>query len=174
MANRAYLYSSDHADDWDLPDEGYFDSRWTIPLAWWFFYAPGDVAWAEVRYNSSHWREVKLSAHKGSALGLFATRRPLLMSLLGGGLSKGEVDLFESQVADQPGSHLLVDPSEVLGGMSLSDKEHGQRFERILAALDRGAAAEVLQVAMPYVGELGTGSGGWECQVFGYTYTWDA
>ena len=34
MANRAYLYSDDRPDAWDTPGADYYDSRWTIPLAW--------------------------------------------------------------------------------------------------------------------------------------------
>jgi hypothetical protein len=174
VANRAYLYSADRPDDWKCPEDGYYDSRWTVPLAWWLFFAPGDAVWSDVEYNGSRWREVKLSAPRGRALGLFAARRPLLLSLLGGGLGAADVDRFAATVAARPGSHLIVDPEEVLGGYSLSDEAHMTAFEKVLASIAAGEASGVLGASRLYVGELGAGSGGWECQVFGYTYAWDA
>jgi hypothetical protein len=173
MANRAYLYSSDRPDDWKCPDEGYYDSRWTVPLAWWLLFGPGDAVWFEVECNGSRWREVKLSAPKGRALAAFAARRPLLLSLLGGGLDEADTDRFAATVAGRTGGYLIVDPEEVLGGYGLSDEAHMEAFRLALDAVAGGEPVEMLRATRRYVGELGAGSGGWERQVFGYTYAWD-
>ena len=79
MANRAYLYTSDRPDNWERPQEDYYDSRWTIPLAWFFFYKPSDIRMVDVHSGGSHWQEVKFSAEKQTALARFAAREPLLM-----------------------------------------------------------------------------------------------
>ncbi|MEL7338636.1 MAG: hypothetical protein AAFN70_20790, partial [Planctomycetota bacterium] len=45
MANRAYLYaaSREPVGEWEYPNDGeYFDSRWTIPLAWWLLFSSED------------------------------------------------------------------------------------------------------------------------------------
>jgi hypothetical protein len=172
MANRAYLYSSDRPDDWRRPEIGYYDSRGAIPLAWWLFFEPGNAVWRDVESNGNHWREVKLSAPKGRALGLFAARRRLLLPLLGGGLGEADVDRFVATVAARTGGHLIVDPEEVL--VSLSDEAHMKAFESALVAVAAGESAEVVRATREYVGELGASPSGWECQVFGYTYAWDA
>jgi hypothetical protein len=168
--NRAYLYSSDRPDDWGRPEIGYFDSRWTIPLAWWLFFERGNAVWREVETNGNRWHEVKLSAPKCRALRLFAARRLLLLPLLGGGLGEADVDRFVATVAARPGDHLIVDPEEVLGGYSLSDEAHMRAFELALAAVAAGEPSEVVRATREYVGELGASASGWECQVFGYTY----
>lgn len=118
MANRAYLYSSDQPDAWERLDEDYYDSRWTIPLAWFFFYRPENIRMVEAHYGNSHWQEVKFSADKRDALVLFATREPLLMSLTEGKLSRDMVAEFAETVKKWSGCFLLMDPREVLGGMS--------------------------------------------------------
>jgi hypothetical protein len=174
MANRAYLFSSDRPDDWKRPEIGYYDSRGTIPLAWWLFFAPGDTVWRDVESSGSYWREVKLSAPKCRALGLFAARRPLLLSLLGGGLGEADMDRFVATVAGWPGGHLIVDPEEVLGGCSRNDEAHMEAFELALAAVVAGEPAGVVRATRDYVGELGANRNDWERQVFGYTYAWDA
>lgn len=170
MANRAYLYSSDRPDDWGRPEIDYYDSRWTIPLAWWLFFEPGNAVWQDVEFNGDHWHEIKLSAPKGRALELFAARRLLLLQLLGGGLGEVDVDLFVATVAARPGCHLIVNPEQVLGGYSLSDEAHMKAFESALAAVAAGEPAEVVRATREYVGELGESARAW---VFGYTYAWE-
>jgi hypothetical protein len=69
---------------------------------------------------------------------------------------------------------LIVEPEEVLGGHGLSDEAHMEAFGQALAAVAVGESSGVLRATHQYVGELGAGSGGWECQVFGFTYAWKA
>jgi hypothetical protein len=131
---------------------------------------PEDAVWSEIKSNGHSWREVKLSAPKGRALSAFAARRTLIMSLLGGGLSELDVDQFASTIGVWPGAYLIVNPQEVLGGLSLGDEDHMDAFALALEAVAAGQPAEVLRVTEPYVGKLGDEKKNWECQVFGYTY----
>jgi hypothetical protein len=172
MANRAYLYSADRPDKWDTPDEGYYDSRWTIPLAWFYFFGVEDVHLVDVRYGGSHWQEVKVSADKNSALALFEARTPLLLSIIGRRLSSDEVAKFMSAVGGRPGSFLLMDPVEVLGGMSEDDHVHAGRFTQIFTILGTGGGPPdaARDATRPYVGDLSPDPVRCECQVLGFTY----
>ena len=113
---QAYLNSDDRPDAWDPPEEGYYDSRWTIPLA--SFFEPRDVRLIDVDYGGSRWQEVRLSAEKDSALKLFERHRPLLMSIIGRRLSDDAVVRFISTLRGRPGRYLLMNPDEVLGGIN--------------------------------------------------------
>src|SRR5206468_2063391 len=103
MADRAYLYSDDRPDAWDVPEEGYYDSRWTLPLAWFFFFRPEDVRLIDAGYGGSRWREVRLSAEKAPARERFERRRPLLMSVIGHRLGEDAVARFAATVGRRHG-----------------------------------------------------------------------
>jgi hypothetical protein len=98
MADRAFLYSAHRPDMWHAPDEGYYDSRWTLPLAWCFFFRPEDVHLSDVEYGVSLWQEVRLSAERDFALELFEVRKPLLMSIIGRRINSDAVARFTSTV----------------------------------------------------------------------------
>ncbi|MBI3409142.1 MAG: hypothetical protein HY040_12415 [Planctomycetes bacterium] len=175
MANRAYLYSSDRPDAWGFPDEDYYDSRHTIPLAWFFFYQPGDIRIVNVHYNGSHWQEVKFSTEKESALVLFAARQPLVMSLVEGRISAETVTTFVTTVAKRRGRFLQMNPGSVLSAMPDDDPIHAERFARILELLGRceGSGEEAVREAIrPYVGSLDADRDRSLRQVIGYTYVW--
>ena len=170
MANRAYLYSSDCPDAWKQPEEGYYDSRWTIPLAWFFLFRPGDVRLIDV----ASWKEVRLSAEKISALDVFRIRRPLLMSLIGHRISGEEVEQFIATIRERPGRHLLMNPDEVLCGFGDDDEVDADRFTRICEVLGDGdgSAEAAREATLRYVGDLDPDPLRCECQVLGYTYSW--
>ena len=45
MANRPYLFATDENDkaEWDYDSARYYDSRSSIPLAWFYFFTAADV-----------------------------------------------------------------------------------------------------------------------------------
>lgn len=172
MANRAYLYSADCLDPWPRHHEPYYDSRWAIPLAWFFFYRPSDVYMAEVRFEESSWQEAKLAAEKDSAVALFKARQSLLLAVLARRLSANVVERFANTVGGRPGRFLLLDPVEVLGGSSEDDAWHAGQFTRILNVLKTGGVSPeaVLEVVGTYVGSLEPDLERLSRQVIGYTY----
>ena len=176
MADRAYLYADDRPDMWDAPEKGYYDSRWTVPLAWFFFFKPGDVRLIDIDYGGSQWQEVRLSAEKNTALDLFERRKPLLLSIIGRRISDDAVSRFILTIAGRPGRYLLMDPHEVLGGINGSfadDTEHAERIAKILAFLGDGScpADAAREITGPYVKEISTDPDHCECQILGYTYS---
>ena len=68
MANRAYLYSNEHYswDAWERHGDLYYDSRWDIPLAWFFFFRPENAGMAHFSFTDSYatdrWQEPKFAA----------------------------------------------------------------------------------------------------------------
>lgn len=175
MADRAYLYSDDRPDAWSRPQDGYFDSRWTIPLAWFFFFEPGDVRLIDVDHGGAGWQEVRLSAVKDSALEVFERRKHLLISIIDRRLSDDAVEKFLMTVGGRPGRYLLMDPDEVLGGINCGfadDREHAERLSHILALIgDRSCSAEAAREATgPYVKDLSPDPDQCEVQILGYTY----
>jgi hypothetical protein len=171
MANRAYLYSADTPDFWHRPEQGYHDSRWIIPCAWFFLYRPTDVRMIPVDFNGSSWREVKLAAEKDRAVQAFVARRPLLLGIVPG-LDVAKVESFIATVRSRPGSYLLLDPAEVLGAQGKSDTWHAEQFALILTLLEINAAAPaaVAEAMRTYVGPFADDPDEVLGQVFGFTY----
>jgi len=173
MANRAYLYSDDRPDAWERPEEGYYDSRWTLPLAWFYFFRPEDVRLIDVQHGGSQWQEVRLSAEKGPALDLFERRKSLLMSVIGHRIGGDAIAKFLSTVGSRPGRFLLMNPDSVLGGMGFEeDRGHAERIARILTDLGEGTVPPdaARDATRPYVGDLAPDPDRCECQILGYTY----
>jgi hypothetical protein len=175
MADRAYLYSDDRPDAWDAPEQGYYDSRWTLPLAWFFFFRPEDVHLIDVTHENSRWQEVRLSAEKEPAMELFELRKPLLMAIVGHRIDGDAVASFVSTVGVRPGRYLLMEPHEVLGGINCGfDDDHGHaaRIAHILAVLGDGSctADAVREITGPYVKDFSPDPDRFECQILGYTY----
>lgn len=88
MANRAYLYASDSSDVVANSPirEDYFDSRWTIPIAWWFFFDRSNLQLMDVTYGGDRWQELKLISPKATTLSRFARRRSILDNVVDGRL----------------------------------------------------------------------------------------
>ena len=171
MANRAYLYSRERPDAWECPDRDYRDSRWGIPLAWFFCYRPQDIRMVEIHFQSSHWQEVKLAAERVPALELFQRRQALLLSLVNRRVPQSVIAEFQAWVGGRAGSFLLLDPAEVLGGMSQEETWHAERFAEIFSLLDANCDLEaVLEAVCPYVGSFDPDADKRLGQVVGYTY----
>jgi hypothetical protein len=172
VANRAYLYSADRNDVWDRPERDYYDSRWVIPLAWFFFYRPADLQRVDVQFGKSHWQEIKFGAEKVAAVDLFIRRQSLLLSLVENQVPTSAVTHLLEVLRVWPGQFLLLDPEEVLGGMSQDRSWHAERFARSLGLLDsdRPDPKAVLEATYPYVGSLDSDAERRQEQVVGYTY----
>jgi hypothetical protein len=139
MANRAYLFSFDEIDeipDWRLSARAkYYDSRWSIPLAWFFFFQPGDVKMLQVKRRSESWEEPKLVTVRESALKTFASRQGALLAVADGRVTSGLLDRLANDVATWPGKLLVLDPCEILMGVGESDDWHYAKIESILQLL---------------------------------------
>jgi hypothetical protein len=143
MANRAYLCSANpfeygEEQEWPdprVPDTPYYDSRWVIPFAWFFFFVPGDLKMVRVREMQSEWQEVKCYADKQEALQVFAHRQRTLWRLLPSQYHAAPLlARFLRNIRTHPGSQLLMDPHEVFGGFILETDEenlvHCTRIQR--------------------------------------------
>ncbi|HEV2950005.1 MAG TPA: hypothetical protein VGX70_21690 [Gemmataceae bacterium] len=172
MANRAYLFPANLADVWDRPEGNYYDSRWVIPLAWFFFYRPGDIQMVDVQFRESKWQEIKFAADMVAAADLFSRRRPLLSSIIENQVDENEVTQLLARLAAWPGQFLLLDPGEVLAGMKQSEAWHTERCARILSMLDsdRPEPRAVMEAIYPYVGNFHPDADRRLGQVVGYTY----
>jgi hypothetical protein len=161
MANRAYLYSSDcngaeDPSDWEELDRNsdspYYESRWTLPTAWLFFYRSSDI---RAIYKHGY-LEITLTALKSEALSTFEARMPLLQEVLQKTGAAFESDTllcnFINNVRGWEGKYLLLAPDAV-NQMSEaeSDEEELDCWQRILGLLDRSdMAASALIDAAPW------------------------
>jgi len=170
MANRAYLYSSDRPDGWEVPEQDYYDSRHSIPLAWFFFYQPNDIRMVDVHYQNSKWQEVKLSAEMPSALNLFAMRKSLLMSMVQDRLGLDTIDEFIAKVQNRSGKYLLMNPEEILSDEATED---AARFAKFLIVLGDGNVPNDVarRATRPYVPTFDRDPDRCLCQIIGYTYS---
>lgn len=174
MANRAYLFSSDRDDPevWHRHTDIYYDSRWTVPLSWWFFFRVPDLRLVNIQYGEASWDEVKFVADKAQALAAFAERRELLSSLTKTPDGEEIITHFLDAVRAWSGTYLLMDPEEPFTGGGEPEEGHQLRCLRILAGIDaQGAAVEDVAAALsPYsCVEFDTRDDFVE-QVVGYTY----
>jgi hypothetical protein len=169
MANRAYLYPSEHATfaEW-RKEPPYYDSRHSIPVGWFFFFRRSDVMLVDVQ----DWQEVKLAAPKALALELFQARRPLLEPYLSGQLLQDAAAAIVGDLNRWAGDYLFMDPAEVVE----DDALHKAQFEQILNTLESpGVAAlpqRVADVLRPYCSSFSADPDKRLAQVLGYTYQW--
>ncbi len=170
MANRAYLFPADRADSWGFPRDRYYDSRWGIPLSWFFFYREPDIKRVDVAWKNSAWRELKFVAGKEAAIRLFEGRRPVLTAVVGRRIRAGVIDAFVDTIRGWSGDYLLMDPEEVLGELGDDEERDFESFSRILVAIDSGDLEAVLATAGRYVGELREDSDKCLVNIVGYTY----
>lgn len=136
MANRAYLFPARLTDEWDADfDDGgvYFDSRHTIPVAWWFLFKPCDVVLIPVQ----GWHEVRIRTVREKAIVQFNSRRGLLDEYVGDRIERRKVDFFLAILGAWTGDFLVMDPTEVLdGGYPGDDHEQALWFKQILTIVD--------------------------------------
>ena len=114
MANRAYLFISNSAQDWEYSNRQYFDSRHNIPLAWWFLFREENVFLVDV--ESYDGKEVRFSANKTSAPATLANHKDLLSQIVGAKLDPELLEWFIGNISDWPEEFLLMNPWEVLQG----------------------------------------------------------
>ena len=174
MANRAYLYCTESVEGGTFASQGpYADSRRTIPLAWFFFFVPADIRRDEVRYGSARWERLTLVAPRGSALRCFAGRLPLLDELIGYRVAPDVTARFSSKVQGWAGRLLVVEPTEVLGGLGGDEAQHAAKWHRPLTELDRRPPRreKVEEFASAYTDLFADEQDVYEANVFGYTYS---
>lgn len=117
MANRAYLYGTDtySPQTWEVPGDPLYDSRWRIPVAWFFFYSPQDVEIFPGSMGGLVWQDVKLAALKEDAVSTFYRRYERLLSLTNPSPEGADLILeFIETVKGWPGTHLCINPGEVV------------------------------------------------------------
>lgn len=177
MANRAYLFVSDTEDHdaWfdarlsgRYPEDWYYDSRWCIPLAWFFFFRPEDVRLIPVK----GWEEVGLVSDKRMASERFGRREHLLMTLVDASVEWSRVIALRNDLDSITGRNLVLDPDEVLGGRSEDDAWHADRIRTILRSLDTQPPLDptVLELLDSYVGVRDRDADWTLGQMVGYTY----
>jgi hypothetical protein len=113
MANRAYLFSSDRAD-YNSPHlwteyvnaRRYYDSRWTVPFAWFFLYLDPDLKMVE--------QEPKFFAPRSEALANIRDKMPLLLEVAGPEFdSKAVMERFVKTIGQWQGKYFLLEPFEI-------------------------------------------------------------
>ncbi len=117
MANRAYLYASDSRDgnDWTLPDDSeYYDSRHTIPLAWWFLFGQNDIEFTDIHFQGSTWQSLRFVADRLAALDRVNKHRNALDNLARDHLDLRHIEYFIAVLSAWPGQYLLMNPDEIL------------------------------------------------------------
>jgi len=185
MANRAYLYSLD-SDDYTNPANWersirnklpYYDSRWNIPYAWFFLFRPTDVKMIDVFSEKSYWQEVKLFAHKATALETFAERKPLLLKIAVSPFgSEALLDHFMGTIAQRPGDCLIMDPSKVFDGfIPETDEENFAHCINLLGRIEVGnARAEDVMAAVGYYSNFSAKDEmSFRMNTIGTTYDWE-
>lgn len=140
MANRAFLYATDIVPDeaahLSLWQEGvpYFDSRWTLPCAWYFLFQPRDLKSFHGTY--------RFVATRKEALAL-ARSRADLFAAVGGGLPAKAMFLgFLRKLAGWQGDFLWLDAQSVVE----LDEEYDQCRE-VLARIANQDTPEKIRAA---------------------------
>ena len=174
MANRAYLFCSESDPDNPLTwaecrtnEQPYYDSRHGIPLAWLFFFQPGDCKLIDVSYNQSHWQEPKLMSDKTQAIDYFKQKQAVLAELVGPRFYGTALDRFLPALQQMPGDCLCMDPAEVI-----EDEGYYLLFCQIAELIaDKATPKTVLKEALGQFGFL-TFKDDYEfaLYVFGATY----
>ena len=167
MANRAYLYPADLPDAWAFPAGRYYDSRWNIPLSWFFFYELPDIEHVRVTFMESAWDELKFAADKEDAIRRFEARRPVLEAAIAARLRAGAIDALVKDVRGWRGQYLLMDPGEILDADAENDLD---LLSRILAAIEDGEPEAVITAACRYVGSFDEDPDRCLGQIVGCTY----
>lgn len=134
MANRAILYSTDKEKPEDLnrnDDIYYFDSRHSIPVAWFFFFREVSICSHDITFNQSSWKEIYLFSYKNDAITLYQSRISILIKLTNG-LIKQDIALKICEVLKKyPGSKLLLNGSQVI-----EEEDHNLVSKQIAAILN--------------------------------------
>lgn len=173
MANRAYLFCTDVIDEsiWWNRDRKYYDSRWQIPVVWFFFFSVADLYWRERQEDGDTWKEVKLWTEKENALKRFSQRRKMLESIIKDRLDVQLLDRFKQEIINLKGSLLVLDPEEIIAGISYSDLEHFKAIQCILETIESGDATTIKNLSkLGTYFQFGDDPDRWELNVIGCTY----
>jgi hypothetical protein len=122
MANRAYLFATDQPECWEHNTQVYYDSRHTIPVAWWLLFEPADVRLIErVRTGPMHpqmksrkYHCLRLRTERLLAVERFARKRTLLDVLVKGRIDPRRVAYFQANLSNWSGKHLVMEADEIL------------------------------------------------------------
>nr|WP_309689215.1 hypothetical protein [Armatimonas sp.] len=175
MANRAYLVTLDRPET-NVPtwinddDRRYFDSRWTLPLAWLFFFEPENL----VAIDEDHWgTTLRFVANRQEACAYFAQKRGLIEQIVADERTTPLLDFLYQKVLEWPGGELLViDPHEVWQ----SGADEIVIYRPLLEAIaDPQATADficqkIASVPYSYVVTEFSDSERFEVHLIGYTY----
>jgi hypothetical protein len=173
MANRAYLFSKDSLDGdaWNRPQSPYYDSRWTIPIGWFFLFLPDNMLYHEVKYMNSSWTELKLATSKERAMQNFKNRIHLMQALVNNRLTPLWFEIFINKVADWQGEFILLDPAEIFAGGEVKGG-HEAAFKHILHTIAnvRASVTSMRLAVEVYVDLANTPDSRLEGDILGYTY----
>ncbi|WP_394795036.1 hypothetical protein [Armatimonas sp.] len=175
MANRAYLTTHDLlgvnkttlllADDFR-----YFDSRWTIPLAWLFFYRPEEL----VVVDEDGWGPMlRLVADRLSACDYFTQKRPLLEALAGNMEFMLPLNRLYSRVRDwRQGKYLILIPDQIWESFPDDIPVYRPLFEAIAdpQATPDSIRLRIAGIPHSYVVTEFTDPERFEIHLTGYTY----
>jgi hypothetical protein len=163
MANRAYLFTHSSLDFPRRHPEDYYDSRHSIPIAWFFFFDLTHIRLDRVE----GWFELRCAAAKTDAISLYRSRRQLLQPFLVDDLLREWSERIVSDIARRAGSYLLLESSEV----TQDDERDYEQFLAITRALEDGNTAELQSRLKPYNSQLSQDPEQRLGEVFGYTYS---
>jgi hypothetical protein len=163
VANLGVLYpsvSSEPRHRGRLPDpdgnspEDFLLCHHVLPVAWWFFFAPGDVRSVPVRSGESTWHELLLVSGLQEAATRFERRQELLLGCVGQWVTRGDLEMLLGWVKAWTAPYLVLDPDGILMAWSGTDEEHRQDFCALLEHVEKGDAEKALEVAVKYSGPL--------------------
>ena len=145
MANRAYLFPTDDPNCWDPDRESgdsvYYDSRHTIPLAWWFLFNPEDVRTIEIgptkvgSITLKGHSELRLRCERQTALSRLADRHDALEQVVRGRVDKRVLKFFRAILDEWSGRYLVMNPEEPLWVWPEDTQEHFGAFKKLIATL---------------------------------------
>ncbi len=102
-----------------MQERVYYDSRHTIPVAWWFLFEPPDVLRIERELPDQCGRlqrvqYVRFRVERERAIDRFVSRRQYLTSLVRGRVEPRHVDFFVAILQAWSGRYLVMNPNEIL------------------------------------------------------------
>jgi len=126
VANQAYLFTSNSDpndpftwEERDVNARHFYWSRWTIPLAWFFFFQPDDIKLVD-RFSAhgylkdvSYWQEPKFMANKQQAFETFKQNEAALAQLVGPDLYSEYFTYLLPSLQRMPGECLCMDTAEI-------------------------------------------------------------
>jgi hypothetical protein len=174
MANRAYLYSKnrEEIEGWEIPEENYYDSRWDIPMTWFFFFCERDLWLIENQYSGEGFESLKLVAEKKSAISLLQSRRVILDKIVKNYLPISPIDDFLEIVSKWPGNYLILDADEIFPELGITDQEHKIKLAEIFTYLDSPCVvlSNVIEFLQFYSYISSENKDGYLANIIGVTY----